>query len=281
MHLFALIIGALTSVLALGVPRHAFGLAATDVVLQHSSSSSQNLDVIAPASTPVALVVPGAGVAGPWDTEIVLANPTGVQLDGVSIGQTNTGCSINECPPPQPIVVSIPANGQIRVIASETSLFLDGQVSFLLVGGAINTPAIPTIRVRVFDTLQPSRAMELPVVSVETLAGRTGLPFVFPGALRSNSGYSNLVISEINGSGAAVVRLEAFDDTGVSIGSVDRTIQSFRTLFLGDVLQSVFSVSNFSGQIRVTQIGGSGIIDGALATLTSDGGFAVSSGFNP
>jgi hypothetical protein len=40
-------------------------------------------------------------------------------------------------------------------------------------------------------------------------------------------------------------------------------------------------IDNFSGHLRVTSTGGAGIIDGALATLTNDGGFAVSAGFNP
>jgi len=40
-------------------------------------------------------------------------------------------------------------------------------------------------------------------------------------------------------------------------------------------------LQEFSGHLRVTSTRGGGVIDGALATITSDGGFAVSAGLNP
>jgi hypothetical protein len=99
-------------------------------------------------------------------------------------------------------------------------------------------------------------------------------------AIRSAEGaQSNLAIAEtanLVGSDATV----RIDENGQTVGSMNRAIIPGHAVFLTDVLEQM-GVSEFSGQIRVTQTGGTGVLDGALATLTQDGSFAVSSGFNP
>jgi hypothetical protein len=124
--------------------------------------------------------------------------------------------------------------------------------------------------------------MGLPIVSAATLASRPPGPFVFPGAARSSSAHSNLVVvetSDVVGASASFL-IEAVNGGGETVASTTRSLQSGQSGMIPDLL-GVMGVTDFDGSIRVTQTSGSGIINGALATLTTDGGFAVSEGFNP
>jgi hypothetical protein len=243
------------------------------------------LATTARATEDPALVIPGAGFTGAWDTEVVLANPYDTELHvtvfTVRLSSQYAGCMINECPPPLAIFLTLLPHGQS--VTRYSQINAEGVTALYVSNSDQGATNLPVVRARAYAVAQPSRAMELPIVTYATLVARGGAPLVFVGALRSADGtHSNLVVAEtanLVGSDASV-RIDAIDENGQTVGSMNRTIIQAHVLFLVDVLEQM-GVSEFSGQIRVTQTGGTGVLDGALATLTPDGGFAVSSGFNP
>lgn len=239
---------------------------------------------VASAAEDPALVIPGAGFTGTWDTEILIGNPLdttmNVAVSPVRLSSQFTGCQSDPCPPPFGVSVALPAHGQRVVHYSD--IFV-GVAALYVSNLDSGTTQLPIVRARAYAVAQPSRAMELPIVTYATLVARGGAPMVFVGVYRSTGGaHSNLALAEtanLVGSDATV-RIDAIDENGQTIGSMNRSIILGQAIFLVDVLGQM-GVSEFSGQIRVTQTGGNGVLDGALATLTPDGGFAVSSGFNP
>jgi hypothetical protein len=238
----------------------------------------------ASAAEDPALVIPGAGFTGAWDTEVVIGNPfdtpMNVGVSPVRLSSQFAGCQADPCPPPFEVDVAIPAHAQRVVHYSD--IFV-GVAALYVSNTDPGATQLPVVRARAYAVAQPSRAMELPVVTYATLVARGGAPMVFVGALRSADGaHSNLAIAEtanLVGSDA-IVRIDAIDENGQTVATMNRSIIPAHVLFLTDILEQM-GVSEFSGQIRVTQTGGTGVLDGALATLTPDGGFAVSSGFNP
>jgi hypothetical protein len=241
-----------------------FGIAVSVVALRVTVAQEAN-----------AIVVVGAGYTGTWDTEILLANPSAVSLE-VLVGRIPRPCLITTCPPPVPRFVEIPPSGQTKVLASEMTA---NEVSYLFITPYSDPSGVPIVRARAFEVDQPSRAMELPAISYAQWLDRIGSVFVFPGALRSEAAYSNLSVVEL-GAGNVSYRVDAFDTAGNSVASLSGGLPIGGYGVLVDVLKQM-NVTAFDGQIRLTQTGGDGVLAGTLATLGSDGSFAVSGGFNP
>jgi hypothetical protein len=89
------------------------------------------------------------------------------------------------------------------------------------------------------------------------------------------------VLSEVGWDGEAAIVVEAYSAEGVRLGGVPYQIAAGETLFLVDVLTQLGVPELEGGQIRVTRVGGIGLMWGFLATLTDDGGVTVSPGMNP
>jgi hypothetical protein len=228
---------------------------------------------------PNALLIVGSGYTGTWDTELLIVNPTNVPLD-LEIGTIPipSGCTLSTCPPPyDPARIEVPASGQLTRYVS--GLVFGMQYLYVLPSNP--TDPLPIVRARAYEVAQPSRAMELPITSFAALAARQNSPLDFPGAVRSSDAHSNLVLAEVGGQFlSASVRIDAITTDGTTVATKNVSLATRQTLFLVDILTTM-GLQEFSGHLRVTYTGGGGIIDGALATLTSDGGFAVSAGFNP
>jgi len=228
------------------------------------------------------IVVVGAGYTGSWDTEVVLANPydgdLAITAYTARLSSAASGCQADPCPPPYPVFLTLPAHGQGTFHYSDVKAT---GVSALYIS-TDDGVRLPVARARAYDVQTPSRAMGLPVISFSTLAARPPGPFMFPGARRSSSAHSNLVVVESSNlvNSSAAILIEAVNADGVTVASTTRSIAAGRSVIIPDLL-GVMGLSDFDGTVRVTQTGGTGIIDGALAILTDDGGFAVSEGFNP
>jgi len=230
------------------------------------------------------LVIPGAGYTGTYDTEVVLGNPYDADLSlnvfPLRLSSQFAGCVADPCPPPFPLFVTVKANGQSIFHYSDG--FAMG-VSALYVSAADETDSrLPIVRARVYAVGNPGRSMELPIVTYATLVDRADVPLIFVGGLHSASAYSNLVVLETSHlvDSDVDVRIDAIDQDGHTVASMYRSIISGHSIFLVDLLGQM-GVSDFGGQIRVTRIGGIGVIDGMLITQAADGGYAISSGFNP
>jgi PKD repeat protein len=256
-------------------------LTVTDVASHLSASSSRSLDVLDFEFPPEALLIMGAGNTGTWDTELLIANPVGVPL-ALEVGSipVPSGCVTDPCPPPlNPARIEVPANGQLTLHFADVVGGPGLQYLYVLPSSP-NLP-LPVVRARVYEVAQPARAMELPITSYAALAARHNSPLDFPGAELSSTAHSNLVIAEVGGQYLpAGAFIEAITADGTTVASKSISLATRQTLFLIDILKTM-GLQEFSGHLRVTYGGGGGVIDGALATLTSDGGFAVSAGFNP
>lgn len=227
---------------------------------------------------PNALLITGSGYTGTWNTELRIANPTSGPLE-IQIGALPIPdfCPFNPCPPPAPITREVPANGQLVVYFDE---FFGNGLQFLYVLPSNPADPLPVVRARAFEVAQPARAMELPITSYAALAARQNSPLDFPGAEHSTTAHSNLIVAEVTRTAPATARIDAITTDGATLASKDISLAAGENLFLVDVLATM-GLQDFNGHLRVSYTAGGGTIDGALAVLTNDGGFAVSAGFNP
>jgi hypothetical protein len=233
---------------------------------------------LAAQDQPKSLLIMGSGNTGTWTTELHIVNPTNKALD-IQVGRfpIPVYCTIDPCPNTN---AGIPANGEATIQIGELGAGV--YMQFLYVMPLNQTDPFPIVRARAYEVAQPARAMELPITSYSALAARNNSPLDFPGAERSSTAHSNLIIAEVSqGYGVTPsARIDAITTDGTTVATKTVTLFQGQNLFLVDVLGTM-GIDNFSGHLRVTYTGGGGVIDGALATLTSDGGFAVSAGFNP
>ncbi|HEX9150237.1 MAG TPA: hypothetical protein VF958_13840 [Thermoanaerobaculia bacterium] len=221
-----------------------------------------------------AIIAVGVGVSGDWDTEFRLANAN-FEADDVYIGLWPEAQTV--CPG------SCFNQTGIRLTGSGTatrraSQFLFGLMSLHLRGELEEAP--PTAKARVFNSARPTQGIEVPLIRLSTLWERNPSVLAFPSARRGADVHSNLVLSEVGWDDDVTVLVEAFSADGTSRGSALHRIPPGATLFLTDVLAQL-GVSEFDGQIRVTRISGTGLMWGLLATVSDDGGVAVSPGANP
>ena len=250
-----------------------------------STGSSLPIQVLGLGDEPNAIVIAGAGFTGVWDTELLLGNPFDSELTVLlfvrRLSSEFGGCILSTCPPPQPAFIDLGPGAQRTVRYSD---FFPPGLTGLYVSGSPDDPLarLPMIRARAYATDEPARAMELPMVTYETLVSRPASPLTFVGASNSAGSHSNLFLAETSNlvESDAVLRVEAIDSVGSVVGSLQVSIPTGGALTLSDVLASM-GIAEFDGQVRVTQIGGTGIVNGALATLSNDGGFAVSAGLIP
>lgn len=251
----------------------------------HRVGSTQAIQVVGLGSEPDALVIAGAGFTGTWDTELVLGNPFDSELTVLlftkRISSQYSGCTAGPCPPPVPAFVTLGPNAQRTVRYSE--LFPPGMTGVYVSSSPDDVLArLPMIRARAYATGQPARAMELPMVTYESLVSRPYAPLIFVGAAKSATSHSNLFLADTADfvASGAVVQVDAIDASGNVVGSLEQSIPAGGPALLSDVIGSM-GITQFAGQLRVTQIGGTGVVNGALATLSEDGGFAVSAGLIP
>jgi hypothetical protein len=248
----------------------------TPIALGAALAAAQNARA---ADQQNALLIMGSGFTGTWNTELRIANPTGTALP-LQVGgfPFPTACTFNPCPPPYPVHIELAPNGEQTVLF--TDVFSGTALQFLYVLPSNSGDPLPVVRARAYNVAQPARAMELPITSYAALTTRNNSPLDFPGAERSGTAHSNLIIAEVSQAAGATARIDAIAPDGTTVATRNISLASGQNLFLIDVLTTM-GLDTFSGHLRVTSTGGAGIIDGALATLTDDGGFAVSAGFNP
>jgi hypothetical protein len=227
------------------------------------------------------LVAVGAGYTGGWNTEFEVANGSADSLGIVIRGQPNpSGLCPGPCPPT--LAASPLGIGKVSGPFGLPPSFV-GTVYLVSNAEAKRFAA----RARIFNVARPTQSIEIPVFQLSTLVAMNPSVLSFPSAARTPSGHSNLVLGEISSSGSLSMLVEAFSGSGQHLGSLPLSITAppldieHRSIFLVDVLASLGISELDSGQIRVTKTGGDGVMWGLLATVTAEGGVAVSIGQNP
>jgi hypothetical protein len=227
------------------------------------------------------LIAFGGGTISSWVTEYSLANRTSTSTS-VYLGNTPEVPTV--CPPLTgcsqfAISVSVPANGSARSFGPAV-----GFGTMHLKSTDNSTP--PTVRARIINTAFPSQSGELPVFRLATLLAMNPPQLVFPGATRSGSSHSNLVLAVLRAAGDFTPRtvsavVEVYAGSGQLLGSRELDLECCQTLFLIDVVGNLGITSLDQGQIRVVKTGGNGVLWGIMPSLNADGTVSVSLGVNP
>jgi virginiamycin B lyase len=149
---------------------------------------------------------------------------------------------------------------------------------------------LPGVKARLVNGSSPSKGIDIPVVRLSTIAALDPAVLVFPSALRTPAGgHSNLLISEVGSRSflrlgpdtGLQVLIEAFSVTGQLVGSSTASLDAGGSVYLVDVLSQLGVNQSFGGQIRLTRVGGGGILWGYLITQTDDGAIGISLGATP
>jgi hypothetical protein len=227
------------------------------------------------------LIVAGAGWVGKWDTDFELANTSAEPVDvALWIPAQPLGVP---CPPNcTSWGGTIPGNGTLRVRASEFigELYLGPQMVHV---ENVHGGPLPVVHARSVSSESSCQFAELPVVRRSTIAALDASTLVFPGAMRGDGFYTNLVLESL-GQEATRVEVELFDADGHSFGAAPFLVPglpTWKAFTLVDVA-GFFGVTTLAdGQVRVRNLTSSGPLWGVLSTVGSNGSLRVSLGANP
>ena len=224
------------------------------------------------------LLVLGAGSLGTWTSEYTVSNTEARPL-AVGIGSSPEVVTV--CPPLTACVdlLELPPNG--------SSVKRGGVVPFGAVYlRALSGTTAPTVKARVFNLASPTQVLELPTFRLQTLLALNPTILTFPGATRSSSTRSNLVLAVLRPTDVFVdssvsLILEVYSAEGERLGSRSLLLECCRSEFIVDVVSFVGVPALESGQLRVTKTGGNGVFWGIMPSFNSDGSLSVSLGANP
>lgn len=233
---------------------------------------------------PDAVLVPGAGTVGTWDTVFRFANldPQPVTVLTSIIPLPQRVCA-GACFPEGR--TALPGFGVGGIIASENRL--NGIMTLYV--RALESGVVPSVSVRMVNNQRPSQADPLPVIRLSTLTALNPTLLAFPGVTTTASARSSLVLVSVNAGlgvrlgppGGLSVRVEAVSNAGEVLGASSFQLFPGHTLLLGDVLAHLGVPNLEDGHIRVTKTGGGDLLWGYLATVTADGGVSIIAGLNP
>lgn len=232
------------------------------------------------------VVVVGVGQIGTWFTELTGSNPGESPL----VAQINFEPTFEPpgpCPALCPIVyLDLGPNGTHMPDPSRVGHFAAGDhVSTIYITPGQGT-SLPSVRARVVNAVRPAQSISVPAFKLSSLLALNPVTLSFPGAKRSATARTNLVLADLRelgrtqGAGLSV-QLDAFDGGGHRLSSAAFTLAPGETRFLVDVLGQLGVDALETGQVRVRKNGGNGHLWGTLFTTDADGTLAVSVGAHP
>ncbi len=207
----------------------------------------------------------GAGHDPTFDTEFDLSSASGQPLR-VRLGTRPQGVCPAICPFSS-ILVDVPGSGTVTRLASDIPQ-TEGIELYTITGedfaGIVELPATEAFLI---DEGDGSRA-ELPLVDYWTMADSqppaTGVnrqpSLTFPARRRAGTAHTDLIVADIESSGALSVRIDAVRE---GVGIVATTTRSFTdTLVMKNVLTTLGIFNDFEGHIVVTRQSFSGLFWG-------------------
>lgn len=230
---------------------------------------------------PDAVVVLAAQNVGGWTTEFDFTNVEDQPITLFGAAGFSPGLFYDR------INLSIPSRGSGKGTASQIGF---GPLFRALFFRSLEDGILPSVKARLVNGSLPPKAIDIPAVRLSTVAALDPTVLVFPAALRTHGGgHGNLLIAEV-GAGSYLrlpipqdlqVLVEGVSAAGQSLGSFNATIPGGDSLYLVDVLARLGVDELSGGAIRLTRIGGRGIMWGYLITVTDDGAIGVSLGATP
>jgi hypothetical protein len=242
---------------------------------------------VAGQSVPDSLLILGAGRAGDWVTEYSFANskPAPMVVTVSSDTSDFTVCTIPIFPFDCTTIVAkpeIPGNGALVL---EHPVFGLNRAISGLSGVYIRAPDLPalTVRARV-KNLATSQSVDLPVIPLSRVTTAALSTLVFPGATRSATSHSNLVLATYY-TGCSEIRvglkIEVYSADGTVLGETEMLLAVGERFFLVDVVGLAGVSALEGGHIRVTRQSGCGDLWGIMPSLLADGSLSVSVGAHP
>jgi len=243
---------------------------------------------------PDALVILGAGRVGAWSTDITLANPTAVEQFG-TVATVPTPDHIDDCPGACLFFpYHLPPNGTATVHLGPGT----GAPAFVGAWYVVpdETGTLPVVAARAIRQGSGIEAA-LPVQHLSALLDGfmapsdtwpwvAAIPAILPGARRSDSEHSDLLLSVLQPPGTldlsgVDVRVDLFDAAGGIVGTRDFHLGFAESRVIHDVVGALGVPSLALGQIRVTQTGGTNAFRAVLATTLAGGAVTIASGDSP
>jgi hypothetical protein len=239
---------------------------------------------VAGAADSVVLV--GVGQIGTWFTEVTGSNPSDSSLDAQAYFEPHFE-PLGPCPALCPLVYFVlDPNGAQTLDPTRFGHFAAGDaVTTVYVTPEEGRP-LPSIRARVVNAARPEQAISVPAFRLSTLLALNPLSLSFPGATRSATARTNLVLADLRepngsqGTGLSVLA-EVYGSGGQKLSSGSYTLQPGETRFLVDILGQLGVESLGAGQVRVQKTAGEGHLWGTMFTTDSDGTLTVSVGAHP
>jgi hypothetical protein len=254
------------------------------VVLASMTARAQESSPSVPTASEEAsdtLIFVGTIQAGPWQTQFLVGNRTAVPQE-TYLGSDPT--VPGACPPitgcPGIRLLQVPANG----LRTTTDPGVGVGTTYVSTTTSIEVPAISA---RIGNLDVPAESVDVPWVKLSTIVAANPSQLTFAGARQGSAGRSNLVLANVRRSPAPTfrgddiaARVDAFAADGSPLGSVVVTLVYGQTVFLGQVLSlSQVGVTELpNGVLRVTKIGGNGIMWGVLYSVDASGGLAATLG---
>jgi hypothetical protein len=227
------------------------------------------------------LVIAGAGFTGKWDTEVDIAN---VSAEPIQVQLSIQGPPLLVPCPPNCLrkAYDVPARGTITVRASDFlgAIFPGPQMVRVETSGG---GPLPVVHARSVSSRSTCEFAELPVVRSSSIEAMVVPVLVFPGVVRGGGTYSNLILEALGGA-SAMVEVELLDRSGHTFGTSVFVIpgeSTFSAFTLVDVAAHFGAATLDLGQVRVSKLGGTGVLWGALSTIGADGSVRVTVGANP
>src|SRR5206468_7788895 len=110
------------------------------------------------------------------------------------------------------------------------------QTFYVSLAERIDAAEFPTTRARIVNRARPAQAIEIPVLRLSRLQEMNPAVLAFPGATRSPTAHSNLILAEVGRNSPVAFRVEAFDFGSTSVWSWVFFLQEGYTLLLLDML---------------------------------------------
>lgn len=233
-----------------------------------------------------ALVLAGVGHVGSWRTEAEVVNPN----DGSLVIETKAflgGLFYNDSPCPDPCSWRDDAVSRFGSISLEVALdkALVSGFSTIYITPKPHSGLLPVLHVHLINDANSAQSVSVPVVALSTLTRLDPAVLTFPGARRHGLAHSNLLIANVVRLDSTVPRLSArvtaYSPDGTLLGSLETGEIQDPFIYIVDILGRLGVDDLTLGSIRVTRLGGTGLLWGIMYSVDESGSVTAAVGLNP